>query len=283
MKKSVILFSVAASSLLLIFAFYVPTAINITSSSWAQEVQEQEEHLKNLNLLRNIGSSTEREAKITSTEEMREAIIHGLDGTEIPDYLTTNFDRMYTMILHYLNLEDRGERMVNWVMDFDALQEMPAEKESCLGGCPTALAALYVPAFDYCFFVPRHANDYYITHELLHHFIDEYEEEVVEGLPEVITKQNRTGLPLRDFLKQNEEEIVINLSQIIVQKSLAGFVLGKSRCTCMPETKLQMPGLVSCTCIEISAQMIANKDIDCKECHGTDEIGKFVSQKPSSP
>ncbi len=279
MKKSVILFLVVASSLFLVVAFYTLTASDIANSSWAQESSEQDDLLKKLNFLRRIAGA-EREARITSTAEIHKASIRGLDGTEIPDSLTTDFDRIYTMVVHYLNLGDKGERIVDWVMAFDALQGMLPGKEACPGGCPTVLAALYIPLFDWCCFTPRYADDYYVTHELLHYFIDEYEDAVIEGLPEVISEQNQTGLPLGDFLKQNEEEIVINLAQIIIRESSTGFVLKESRCVCEPEIIIDIPGNVSCTCVKPPEEMIANKDIDCKGCHGTEEIGKFVSQEP---
>ena len=121
-------------------------------------------------------------------------------------------------------------------------------------------------------------NDYYVTHELLHYFIDEYEEEVAQALPEVITSQNRIGLPLRDFLKQNQEGIVINLAQIIIRKNLAGSVLNESRCVCEPKTELNIPGNVICTCVKPPDRTIDQAAIKCTECHGTEEIGKFLKK-----
>lgn len=263
--------SVIASLVFGILISYTLTSNNIMdSSSYA-------EHLKNLNFLRSLAGA-EREAQITSTAEIHKATIHGLDKIEIPQSLVTDFDRIYAMVAHYLNLKDRGEKVVDWVIDFDSLQEMPPGKEACLGGCPAVLAVLYDPLFNYLFFSPRHMNDYYVTHELLHYFIDEYEEEVIHGLPEVITRQNRTGLPLQNFLKENEEEIAINLAQIIIRKSLAGFVLQESRCVCEPKTVLDIPGYVVCTCVRPPTRMISDKALDCKRCHGTEEIGKFFKK-----
>jgi len=85
------------------------------------------------------------------------------------------------MIVHCLHLEEKGAKNVVWSMDFDSLQGMPSGKEACLGGCPVVLAALYEPIFNYSYFSPRHVNNYYVTHELLHYFIDEYEEEVAQS------------------------------------------------------------------------------------------------------
>ncbi len=277
MKKMIM---VLVASLLLVFpTFYTLTASDITNFSWAQETSEQDDHLRKLNLLRRIAGA-EGEAQITSTAEIHKASIHGLDGTEIPDSLTTDFDRIYTMVVHYLDLGDKGERIVDWVMAFDALQGMLPGKEACPGGCPTVLAALYISPFDWCCFTPQYVDDYYVTHELLHYFIDEYEDAVVEALPEVISEQNRTGLPLGDFLKQNEEEIVINLAQIIIRESSTGFVLKESRCVCEPEIMIDIPGNVVCTCVRPPEEMVANKHIECNGCHGTEEIGKFLSQEP---
>ncbi len=238
---------------------------------------EHSEHLNNLNFLRSLAGS-ERETQITSTAEIHKATIYGLDKTEIPQRLIIDFDKIYAMIVHYLHLEEKGAKNVVWSMDFDSLQEMPSGKEACLGGCPVVLAALYDSIFDYCCFTPQYMNDYYVTHELLHYFIDEYEEEVAQALPEIITNQNRTELPLRDFLKQNEEEIVINLAQIIIRKSLAGFVLKESRCVCEPKTELNIPGNVICTCVKPPDRTVDEAAIECKRCHGTEEIGKFLKK-----
>ena len=265
-------------TLTLIFgtAAYFTLASNTTTDS-SPVPAEYSEHLNNFNFLRSLAGS-EREAQITSTAEIHKATIHGLDKTEIPQRLIIDFDKIYAMIVHYLHLEEKGAKNVVWSMDFDSLQEIPSGKEACFGGCPVVLAALYEPIFSYCYFSPRYVNDYYITHELLHYFIDEYEEEVAQALPEVITSQNRGGLPLRDFLKQNEEEIVINLAQIIIRKSLVGSVLNESRCVCEPKMELNIPGNVICTCVKPPDRTIDQAAIECKGCHGTEEIGKFLKE-----
>ncbi len=274
-KKIIIVF---VTSFLLVF----PTSNNLitsntTNSSWAQELSEQSEHLEDLNLLKSI-MGIEEESHITDSVETKKALIYCLDGTEIPRFLETDFSRIYAMVVHYFNLDDRGEKIVDWAIGFDGLQEMPPGKETCLGGCPTVLASMYYPPQNFLFFTPRYMNDYYVTHELIHYFIDEYEDVVIEALPEVITRENRSGLALRDFVKQNEEEITINLAQIIIRKSLAGYVLQGSRCTCEPETMLDITHNVVCTCVRPPEEMIIDENIDCIGCHGTEEEGKFVSQ-----
>ena len=59
-------------------------------------------------------------------------------------------------------------------------------------------------------------NDYDLAHELIHHFIDEYQEEVISGLPQIIMQKNVSHLPPENFIKQQEEEIAIELSRIII-------------------------------------------------------------------
>lgn len=275
MKKIIM---ILVASLLLAFpTFNTLITSNVTTSSWAQELPEQDDHLEDLNLLKSI-MGIDVESHITDSVETKKALIYCLDGTEIPQFLETDFSRIYAMVVHYFNLDDRGEKIVNWTIGFDDLQEMPPGKEVCLGGCPTVLASMYYPPSDFLFFTPRYMNDYYVTHELIHYFIDEYEDVVIEALPEVITRENRSDLALRDFVKQNEEEITINLAQIIIRKSLAGYALQGSRCTCEPETMLDITHNVVCTCVRPPEEMIIDGDIECTGCHGTEEIGKFVSQ-----
>lgn len=220
---------VLVASLLLVFpTFNTLMTSNITNPSWAQESPEQDDHLQSLNFLKSI-MGIEVESHITGSVKTKKALIYGLDGTEIPQFLGTDFDRIYAMVVHYLNLADRGEKIVAWVMDFENLQDMPPGMEVCLGGCPEVIASMYYPPFDFLFFTPPFTNDYHITHELIHYFLDEYEDIVIEALPEVITRENRTDLILRDFVKQNEEEITVNLAQIIIRKSLGDYILQESR------------------------------------------------------
>ena len=113
--------------------------------------------------------------------------------------------------------------MVVWAVDFDTLQEMYPGQDDYPGGSPDTVAALYNPFFNYFFFTSRYMNDYYVVHELIHYFIDEYKEDVISSLPQVITQQ--ADLAIGDFISQHEEEITVQLSQIIIRKNLASFAL----------------------------------------------------------
>lgn len=162
---------------------------------------------------------------ITSKIDTAYAVIYGYQGAEIPSYLTANFDRIFKMVANYLNLERKKNKVVVWIMDFDTLQEGYPGQKNYPGGSPNTIAALYAPSFNYFFFTPRYMNDYYLAHELIHHFIDEYQAEVVSNLPQVIIQRNTTHLSLPDFIKQQEEEIARELSQIIIRKNLASLAL----------------------------------------------------------
>ncbi len=126
------------------------------------------------------------------------------------------------------------------------------------------------------FYTPEYAKEYYVVHELLHHFIHERQDEVIQGLPEFITRQVPADQTIRDFLLKNEEEIVVNLSQVIIRKNLAvGFVMEESACVCDPKTVLEpIPGNVTCTCIEALVSLIKHwRDSwedgqNCEGCHG---------------
>ncbi len=193
-------------------------------------------YLENLNLLVNLSHARISSAKaatvnfrdyqqktmtgtITNVVETSHALILAYDGVEIPDFLSDHFDRIFTMTTTYLNLKDTNEKLVVWVMQLETLQQIPFGAETCFDTCPIS-AALYAPIFNYLLFTPEYINDYYITHELLHHFIDEYEKEVATGLPQIIRKKYQSDVLGYDFLKYKEEEIVVDLSQIIIRESL---------------------------------------------------------------
>ncbi|TET47980.1 hypothetical protein E3J59_01290 [Candidatus Aerophobetes bacterium] len=199
-------------------------------------------HLDNLNLLVNLshaGISTPKTAtidpkdyqqktmtgKIIDVVETDHALIFLYDAIEIPDFLSDNFDRIFTMTMSYLNLKDTNDKLVLWVMQFETLQQIPFGPETCFAGCPSTFGALYAPLFDYLLFTPEYVNDYYVTHELLHYFIDEYEKQVAAGLPKIIRKKYQSDVLGYNFLKHKEEEIVIDLSKIIIHESLATSLL----------------------------------------------------------
>lgn len=170
-------------------------------------------------------SSETDSAAITSRVEITYAVIYGYQGAEIPSYLTGNFDKIFKMVANYLNLETKKNKVVIWIMDFDTLQEGYPGQKNYPGGSPNTIAALYAPSFNYFFFTPRYMNDYYLAHELIHHFIDEYKEEVIASLPQIIMQKNVSHLPPENFIKQKEEEIARELSQIIIRKNLASLAL----------------------------------------------------------
>jgi len=197
--------------------------------------------LENLGLLMNLvqaGEATFKASSVVSQDSQKEitdrvetehAIIYAYKNVEIPEFLTANFDRIFGMVANYLNIKAKDEKMVVWVVDFDTLQESYPGQKGYPGGSPNKVAALYAPHFNYFFFTPRYMNDYYVAHELTHHFIDEYQEEVIAGLPQVITQRNTTNLLPRDFISRYEEEIAIELPQIIIRKSLASFALASTK------------------------------------------------------
>ena len=164
-------------------------------------------------------------ANSTARVETEHAIIHAYKEVEIPDFLSSDFDRVFEMAADYFKLEVKDEKVVVWVVDFDTLQEMYPGQKGYPGGSPSTAAALYAPSFNYFFFTPRYMNDYYVAHELTHYFVDEYQDEFVAGLPQVITQRNTTDLPIQDFIDQHEEEIATELPQIIIRQSLASLAL----------------------------------------------------------
>lgn len=225
----------------LVLGLTMTTLHGLASGKKVQSSLSQQ-HLDNFNLLISLsraGISTSEATsvdlqdyqektltgRITSEVEIRHAIIYGYGGQEIPDFLIDEFDRISKMVLDYIGVEYGVEKIVIWVMDFESLQQIPWGPDSCFRGCPTTLAALYAPLFNYVILCPQYLNDYYMAHEYLHYCTDEHERMVVEALPELIRRQGGGSISLRNFLLKNEERIVIELSQIIIQKYLASYSL----------------------------------------------------------
>ncbi len=169
--------------------------------------------------------SPDSQKNITARVETEHSVIYAYEDVEILDFLTSDFDRVFEMVAGYFNVEAKDEKVAVWVVDNDTLQEMYPGQKGYPGGTPNTVAALYAPSLNYFFFTPRYMNDYYVAHELIHHFVDEYQEQVISGLPEVITQRNTSDLPLNDFLTEHEEEIVTELSQIMIRQNLASFAL----------------------------------------------------------
>lgn len=176
-----------------------------------------------------VQQETTSERKITSIVETYHTTIFGYNGTEIPGFLINNFDRIFRMIPQYLNFDIGNSRVVVWMMNPEDLRQIPFGPQSAAKGSSQNLAALYVGVFDYLLFTPQYVKDLYVCHEVLHYLIDEYEEEVIAGLPEIIKKQNTgpLGVAWHYFLKGNEERIVDQLSKIIVRGSEHSFFMKK--------------------------------------------------------
>ncbi len=233
-------------SLVLLVAALIMGAGISSSYAFGQDVYENSaaiEDLKNLNLLMalaqagkatfkasSVGSEDDSQKAITANSitarvETEHAIIYAYENVEIPEFLTSDFDRVFNMVVSYFNVEVKDEKMVAWVVDFDTLQEMYPGQDNYPGGNPGTVAALYAPQFNYFFFTSRYLNDYYVAHEVVHHFADEYQEGLIPGLPQVITQRNTSGLSLASFVSQHEEEVTMELARIIIQKNLESFAL----------------------------------------------------------
>jgi len=232
---------------LILLAAAIIVAVGISSSYASDQDVYQDsaaiEDLKNLNLLMALAQAGKATLKassvdseddsqkattgnsITARVETEHAIIYAYENAEIAEFLTSDFDRVFGMVASYLNIEVTDEKMVVWAMDFDTLQEMYPGQDNYPGGSPDTVAALYSPLFNYFFFTSECLNDYYVAHEVVHHFVDEYQEELIAGLPQVITQRNTTNLSLANFVSQQEEEIAIELPRVIIQKNLASFAL----------------------------------------------------------
>lgn len=250
MKRIVLVVSIVVSLVLGLPRYY------LLSSEESVESSSAEWHLENMDLL--IGNvltdlspavkttlkaatvdsesdlaptqqETVSERKITSAAETYHATIFGYNGVEIPDFLINNFDRIFRMIPEYLDFDIGNDKVVVWMMNTEDLRQIPFGPQSAAKGSSRNLAALYVGIFDYLLFTPQYMKDLYVSHELLHYFVDEYEEEVIAGLPQIIKKQNAgpLGVAWHYFLKGNEERIVDQLSKIIIRRSEHSFFMKK--------------------------------------------------------
>jgi len=227
------------SLILLVAVLIIGAGIN-SSYAFEKDIQEDSaaiKDLRNLDFLMSLAQagkatfkassvvSEDSQKEITARVETEHVIIYAYDNVEIPEFLTSDFDRIFAMVANYLSIETKDEKMVVWVVDFDTLQESYSGQKNYPGGSPNTVAALYAPNFNYFFFTPRYMNEYYVAHELIHHFVDEYQEELIAGLPQVITQKNTNNLSLANFVSQHEEEIAMELPQIIIRKNLASFAL----------------------------------------------------------
>lgn len=167
----------------------------------------------------------EAQREITVRVKTDHALIYTHKELGTAEFLVANFDRIFEMVAGYFKLEIDEGKIVAWVVDFDALQKIDIGQTNYAEGNPWIVAAIHIPYLHYLLFTSRYMNDYYLTHEVVHHFIDQYPGEVAASLPQVITQQNIADLPLRDLLRRHEEKIAVELSQIIIRKSLAPFAL----------------------------------------------------------
>ncbi|TET09566.1 hypothetical protein E3J84_05000 [Candidatus Aerophobetes bacterium] len=209
-----------------IYVFRDPqsTLVSLETLSWLERLSASDQFSCGAETA-NLPSENSLKETITSRTETVHALIYGYKGEKIPPYLVANFDRIFAMVASYFNLKVKNEKVGVWVVNFDTLQEMYPGQKGYPGGSPNTVAALYAPHFNYFFFTPQYMNDYYVTHELIHYFVDEYQEEVISGLPQVVTQRNTTDFSLEGFISQHEEEITVQLSQIIIHKNLASFAL----------------------------------------------------------
>lgn len=153
------------------------------------------------------------------------AIIYTHEGIDVPEFLVSDFDRIFEMVARYFKIKLKGEKLVIWVVDFYTLQELSLRIGSGLQEAPYRVACLFVRHQNCFFFTPRFMNELYVAHELIHYFIHEYPGKVAVALPQAIARHNLTGFPLEDFIRRHEEKIAQELSLIIVRKNLASFAL----------------------------------------------------------
>lgn len=157
------------------------------------------------------------------------AIIYTHEGIGVPEFLVSQFDRIFEMVARYFKIKLKGDKLAIWVVDFYILQELSLEIGSGLQEAPYRVACLFAPDLNYFFFTPRFMNELYVAHELVHYFIHQYPGKVAVGLPQAIARHNLAGFPLEDFVRRHEEKIAQELSLIIVRKNLAPFTLGSAQ------------------------------------------------------
>lgn len=115
------------------------------------------------------------------------------ESDEAVKFLAKNFDRIYGTVIGYLNLKPKNEKLMIQVVDFHVLQGMHPRQKNYPEGNITIACALYQPSSNSLFFTPLYMNDYYVTHELLHYFMDEHQEEMVHELSKTIIRRSITN------------------------------------------------------------------------------------------
>lgn len=57
----------------------------------------------------------------TARVETEHAVIYAYNEVEIPESLTSSFDRVFAMVTSYLNVAAKDEKVAVWVVDFETL------------------------------------------------------------------------------------------------------------------------------------------------------------------
>lgn len=128
------------------------------------------------------------ESILTARAQTKYACIYGYRGIEIPPFLVSNFDKVYERIASFFKVKTAKNKVIVWVVDYDTLQKMytPAS--------PSIVAAFYDTRFNCIFFTPKYMNEYYIAHEVVNYFMDEYQERATTWLAQLILEQEKDKL-----------------------------------------------------------------------------------------
>jgi len=129
---------------------------------------------------------------LTAEAQTKYARIYGYRGTEIPALLVSNFDKIYEKVAEFFKIKITSANIHNkvtvWVVDYDTLQKMWTLTD------PPIVAAFYDARFNCIFFTPEYMNEYYIAHEIVNYFMDEYQEKATTLLAQLILEEEKNKL-----------------------------------------------------------------------------------------
>ena len=126
--------------------------------------------------------------------ETKYACLYASKGVEIPASLISNFDRIFAEVANFFRVEVDSYKVLVCVVDYETLQQMYNSNRET----PIVVAAFYDPHLDSIFFTPRYMDEYYIAHELIHYFMDRYNENVAISIGKLISQKDKLALSLSE-------------------------------------------------------------------------------------
>lgn len=134
--------------------------------------------------------------------QTRYASILSYWNTQIPEYLTENFDKAFERLARFFGVDiQKDERILVWVVPYNSLQslykkETPETRLNRIYLTPKytleTVAAFYDAKLNRIYLTPRYTNEFYLTYMLVYYFMDEHPESTAFTLARFLVWQRLT-------------------------------------------------------------------------------------------